>query len=84
VKLTTHLHLVPRLSMRGAVPPRPHDIFMAWCLVKHRNKLYCYLYIYLTDMRSSKSLSLISMRYLHGMNAYKTSFIKQWSADRKF
>jgi hypothetical protein len=29
VKLTAHLHLVPRLRMRGAV-------FMAWCVVKHR------------------------------------------------
>jgi hypothetical protein len=24
VKLTTHLHLMPRLRMRGAVPPLPH------------------------------------------------------------
>jgi hypothetical protein len=23
--------------MRGAVPPLPHYVFMAWCLVKHRD-----------------------------------------------
>jgi hypothetical protein len=28
--------LVQRLEMRGAIPP-PQYIFMAWCLVKHRN-----------------------------------------------
>jgi hypothetical protein len=26
VKLTTHLHLVPRLRMRGAIPPLPQHI----------------------------------------------------------
>jgi hypothetical protein len=37
VKLTTHLHLVPRSRVGGAIPPLPQYIFMAWCLVKHRN-----------------------------------------------
>jgi hypothetical protein len=37
VKLTTHLHLVPRSRMSGAIPPFPLYIFMAWCLVKHRD-----------------------------------------------
>jgi hypothetical protein len=36
VKLTTHLHLVPRL-MRGTIPPLPQYVFMAWCLVKDRD-----------------------------------------------
>jgi hypothetical protein len=36
VKLTTHLHLVPRSGMCGAIPPPQHD-FMAWCSVKHRD-----------------------------------------------
>jgi hypothetical protein len=39
VKLTTHLHLVPRLRMRGAVPPLPQYIFMPLCV-------YMYIYIY--------------------------------------
>jgi hypothetical protein len=37
VKLTTHLHLVPRSRMRAAIPPLPQYAFMAWCLVKHRD-----------------------------------------------
>jgi hypothetical protein len=32
-----HLHLVPRLRMRGAIPPLPQYVFMACCLVKHRD-----------------------------------------------
>jgi len=32
-KLTTHLHLVPRLRKRGAIPPLPQYVFMTWCLV---------------------------------------------------
>jgi len=49
VKLTTHLHLVPKLRMLGAIPP-PQYVFMVlclmkryvmtWCLVKHRTLLY--------------------------------------------
>jgi len=31
VKLTTHLHLVPRSRMRGAVLPFPQYTVMAWC-----------------------------------------------------
>jgi hypothetical protein len=34
VKLTTHLHLVPRSIMLGAIPSLPQYVFMAWCLVK--------------------------------------------------
>jgi hypothetical protein len=31
VKLTSHIHVVPRLSIRGAIPPLPQYVFMAWC-----------------------------------------------------
>jgi hypothetical protein len=37
VKLTIDLHLVQRLRMRGAVPPLPHYVLMAWYLLKHRD-----------------------------------------------
>jgi hypothetical protein len=37
VKLTTHLHLVPRSRMRGTIPPLPQYVFMAWRLVQHRD-----------------------------------------------
>jgi hypothetical protein len=40
VKLTTHLHLVPRSRMRGSIPPLSQYVFMAWCLVKHRYNFY--------------------------------------------
>jgi len=36
VKLSTHLHLVPRSRMRGVINPLPQYAFM-WCLVKHRD-----------------------------------------------
>jgi hypothetical protein len=60
VKLITHLHLVPRLSIRGAIPQLPQYvlmmwclikryIFMAWCLVKHRDNFT------FTFLRISKS-----------------------------
>jgi len=37
LKLTTHLHPVPRSRMRVAIPPLPLYTSMAWCSVKkHR------------------------------------------------
>jgi hypothetical protein len=41
MKLTTHLHLVPR-SMRGAIPPLPQYVFIAWCLVKHKDNFFTF------------------------------------------
>jgi hypothetical protein len=40
VKLTTHLHLVPRLRMREAIPPLPSYVFVARCLNKQRLRLH--------------------------------------------
>jgi hypothetical protein len=38
VRLTTHLHRVPRSRMRGAILPLPQYAFKAWCSVKnHRD-----------------------------------------------
>jgi hypothetical protein len=36
MKLPTHLHLVSRLRMRGAIYPLPQYVFMSWCLIKHK------------------------------------------------
>jgi fatty-acid desaturase len=36
VNLTTHLHLVPTLRMRAALSPLVQYVFMALCLVKHK------------------------------------------------
>jgi hypothetical protein len=37
VKLTTHLHLVPRSNNAWSYTSTPQYAFMAWCLVKHRD-----------------------------------------------
>jgi hypothetical protein len=55
VKLTNHLHLVPRSRMRGAIPPLLQYAFMAWCLVKHRNNFTFYLGFLLSPLSKSGS-----------------------------
>jgi hypothetical protein len=40
VKLTIHLHLVPRSRVRGAIPPLPLYAFMVWCSLKAQGQLY--------------------------------------------
>jgi len=42
MKLTTHLHLVPRSRMHGAIPTFPQYPLMAWSLVKHRDNFTFY------------------------------------------
>jgi hypothetical protein len=37
--LTTYLHLLQRLRMRGAIPPLPQYFFMAWYLANHRDNI---------------------------------------------
>jgi hypothetical protein len=39
VKLSTHLHLVPRLKNAWRYNSTPPHVVRAWCLVKHRDKL---------------------------------------------
>jgi hypothetical protein len=34
MKLMTHLHLVLRSRLHGAIPPLPQYAFMEWCSVK--------------------------------------------------
>jgi hypothetical protein len=43
VKLTTHLHLVPRSRMRRDIPSLPQYAFMAWCSVKKNTQGQIYL-----------------------------------------
>jgi hypothetical protein len=43
IKLSTHIHLVPRSRMRGAIPPLPQYAFIALCSVKAKGQLYLYL-----------------------------------------
>jgi hypothetical protein len=37
VKLSTHFHLKPSLTMCGAIPQPPRT-FMSWCSIKHKDK----------------------------------------------
>jgi len=37
VKLTIHFLLVSSSRLRGAIPPPPQYVFIAWYLVKHRD-----------------------------------------------
>jgi hypothetical protein len=37
MKATTHLHLQPRSRNAWSYTPLPQYVFMAWCLVKHRD-----------------------------------------------
>jgi hypothetical protein len=46
VKLTTHLYLVPRLRMHGAIHLLPQYAFVAWWSVKAQGQLYLYLLPY--------------------------------------
>jgi len=39
---TTHLHLMPRSRMHGAISPLPQCIFMAWYLAKHRDNFHLF------------------------------------------
>jgi hypothetical protein len=48
MKLTTHLHLVLRSRIRGAVFPLPQYALMAWCLIKKKEQGPLYLYLYLS------------------------------------
>jgi hypothetical protein len=49
VGLTTRLRLVPRSGMRGAVLPLPQCVFMAWCLVGHRdNFTFTFTFTFIT------------------------------------
>jgi len=43
VKLTTHLRLVPRSKMGGAVPPLPQYAFVAWYWVRESTGLVGWL-----------------------------------------
>jgi hypothetical protein len=55
VKPTTYLHLVPRLRMRGVIPPFPQYVFMAWRLINQWLRLREF---YLVKRRDNFTLPL--------------------------
>jgi len=59
VRLTTHLHPVPRPRMRGAILPLNQHAFMAWYLIKAQGQIYLclclYLYLRITKQLQNKN-----------------------------
>jgi hypothetical protein len=53
-KLTTHLHLVPRSRMHGAILPFPQYAFMAWCSIKSQGQLYLFCFAFASYLRNIK------------------------------
>jgi hypothetical protein len=49
VKLTTHLHVVPRLRIRGAVTPLSQCAIMAWYLIKYKETLSYIKFVIITN-----------------------------------
>lgn len=47
MNLAIHLSLTPRLKMQELYLHSPAPIFMAWCLIKHREFTLC---LYITEM----------------------------------
>jgi len=43
VKLTTHLHLLPKSKNAWSYTSIPQYVLIAWCLVKHRDNFNFYL-----------------------------------------
>jgi hypothetical protein len=90
VKLTTHLHLVSRLKMRGAILPLPQYVFMAWCLVKERNftlflwgqkQFHCLVCVWKFDNcrpRNSPHLWNPKAHYFFQKNCHWTLFRTSW------
>jgi hypothetical protein len=44
VKMTTHLHLVPRSGIGGAIPLILQYAFMAWCSIKAQGLYLTHIY----------------------------------------
>jgi len=61
VKLTTHLLIVPRLRMRGPIPPLPQYIFVAWYLVKHRDN---FAFSFINVTRKDERVNLYYKRFM--------------------
>jgi hypothetical protein len=54
VRLTTHLHLVPRLKNEWNYISTPQYAFMAWCLFKKKAEEQLYLLAFTQRMNPTK------------------------------
>jgi hypothetical protein len=61
MKLTTHLHLVPRLRLQGAIPRLLQYVFMALCLIKHK---YVFMVWYFGKPRDNFTWHYLTLPYL--------------------
>jgi hypothetical protein len=64
VKLTTHLHLVPRSKNEWNYTSTHQYAFMAWCSVKSQGQLYLYLLLSCLEILRSKPTSRIATKGL--------------------
>jgi hypothetical protein len=67
--------------MHGATPLLPHCVFMAWCVVKHRDNFTFYLYLYLLYQNPCKlheKIQKIKYMCYNGMLWYHLSHREQW------
>jgi len=56
-----YLHLVPRLRMRGGIPPLPQCVFMARYLLKHRDN---FTFTFITSWRGTYFSTGTALPYL--------------------
>jgi hypothetical protein len=78
MKLTTHLHLLPRSRMREAIPLLPQYVFMTWCLVKHRDNFNFYYFIFIFfPNRCTFYLNSGEFRSINVLGAQMQSFTNQ-------
>jgi hypothetical protein len=62
---------MPRLRMRGAIPPFPQYVFIAWCLVKHRDNFTFTLLIFNSKIKKAKgNFPVLLLTEHHAMKAY--------------
>jgi peptidoglycan/LPS O-acetylase OafA/YrhL len=80
VKLTTHLHLLTRSRMRGAILPLPQYAFMAWYSVQVQGQFYLtlpLLYVLIAKML---------LKIFHHSPLCKATFIilRKRASNKKF
>jgi hypothetical protein len=64
MKLTTHLHLVPRTKNEWRCTSSPQYALMAWCSVKAQGQLYLYLLLFIEDKNLDFFVSLYALGLL--------------------
>jgi hypothetical protein len=84
VKLTTRLHPVPRSENAWSYTSTPQYVFMAWCLVKHRdNFTFTFIRLHNVTWLSTRAMLLLSsVPYLTQRSNHHISFLKNSSPHK--